>query len=1236
MNIQQIIAQEGNQFIRIAYLQLLGREPDADGMIYYYQRLKKGVSKMEILAQLRFSKEGKKFNAKIGGIGKALFYHKLIKIPLIGNIIKLRINYKNDVNSRLEKIDEAIFILNRKIEVEFAELHSSIQHGFAAHSEGGRTISVKSETGIVQEPDTKVQIPIHHEVPSYFDSEWYVTQYPEINLKGLSPYEHYLKYGSEIGCHPAFDAEWYITEYQDVRDAGIDPYEHFLSNGKSEGRHPAFDVRWYIKQYGESLEGDAYEHYLNKGREKGNYPAFDRAWYLAQYKDVASMNIDPYEHYSKYGRAEGRRPAYNSRDNLKYVSRTKDFPVAYASEYQTEQNFKNLTTDIKAIAFFLPQFHRCEQNDRWWGEGFTEWTNTKSSKANFPGHYQPREPHEDIGYYDLSDVETLRKQAALANAHGIYGFCFYHYWFSGDRILEKPVDLLIENKDIDIKFMLCWANENWTKTWDGQESDILLEQKYLPDDPVKFISDISIYVKDSRYICVDGKPVIMVYKPQVIPRVKLVFQVWRSWWRENIGGEILIWCNRTNFEDTAVKSLSDAVDAVVEFPPHVVQYEIDQKKMGFETNGHFFDYQHLVDDIKQGTERTDNPTLKFYRSVMLGWDNSARRKKGWSVWYGFALQVYYDWLAHTINYTRENFKKEERFIFINAWNEWAEGTYLEPDLKSGYASINTTSKALFDLPFKGACSVIQPAYHATNSPGKIAVHAHLYFEDVALEVMEYINQIPHCYDLFITTDTKSKVENFSKLFKAGGRQKNLSVIRTPNIGRDIGPLMVELGDKIGSYDFIGHFHSKKSTTVNWGDQWRHYLFDNLLGSSEIVAGIFEQFSNDPKLGLMFPQNYPLIAPYADWGGLELECHRLLKSVGIDNCLPGRPDFPAGNMFWARTSAIKPLFDRKWSYDHFEPEVGQVGKTMAHTIERVWKYVAVSRMFSTKEFLAVQPAVESPPKKKRLSFFVHHDANCTISDSDMYYLNQLKKLSEDVVFISNGDLSATQLQKVALLACEVVSRKNVGFDFGAWRDAINFVGLERVTTYDEVILANNSCFGPILPMEPMFTTMQKSGANFWAVTDFPESPESTRAEAVGLKDHHIPAHLQSYFMVFDRKVVASSEFKAFWSSVIDVSDILDVIALYETQLTGILQRAGFKSGCYINEAGIIQGRNTHISEFNTAYSDPVSMIALGSPFIKKKISIYSEHLIEEVRELVKGYGHYPTELLVFPCLKEAKD
>ena len=162
----------------------------------------------------------------------------------------------------------------------------------------------------------------------------------------------------------------------------------------------------------------------------------------------------------------------------------------YFSLYQDNIAFSNEPVKVKTLAFYLPQFHTFPENDEWWGEGFTEWTNTRKSAPRYRGHYQPREPHENIGYYDLSDVQVIKKQAKLARQHGIYGFCIYYYWFSGKTLMEKPIDLLFTHPEIDINYCLCWANESWTRTWDGMKNNILIEQKYTYDDSINFIYDI--------------------------------------------------------------------------------------------------------------------------------------------------------------------------------------------------------------------------------------------------------------------------------------------------------------------------------------------------------------------------------------------------------------------------------------------------------------------------------------------------------------------------------------------------------------------------------------------------------------------------------------------------------------------------------------------------------------------------------------------------------------------------
>lgn len=384
----------------------------------------------------------------------------------------------------------------------------------------------------------------------------------------------------------------------------------------------------------------------------------------------------------------------------------------YDSEYQENIDFSNFQTDIKALAFYLPQFHTFPENDAWWGKGFTEWVNTRKVKPRFEGHYQPREPHPDIGYYDLSNIDTLREQAVLAKQHGIYGFCFYYYWFSGKRLMEKPVDMLLEHPDIDLPFCLCWANENWTRAWDGGNNEVIMKQPYHDHDKELFIDDIKKYIDDSRYIRINGKPVIIVYNPGEIPNIADTFSRWRKR-AEQVGiGPILIWICQTWGNNASNLNINSLINAEVQFPPHMLYDNMNVSNLDLSgKEAAIFDYMKLVRGLYSDYEKKDTGNPPVYRSVMMGWDNAARRENNWVTFYAYSLKSFYEWLLLAIKQTRDEYKPEERFIFINAWNEWAEGTYLEPDLKYGYANINTLSKALFNLPFDYHIKVLPLTYN---------------------------------------------------------------------------------------------------------------------------------------------------------------------------------------------------------------------------------------------------------------------------------------------------------------------------------------------------------------------------------------------------------------------------------------------------------------------------------------------------------------------------------------------
>ena len=390
---------------------------------------------------------------------------------------------------------------------------------------------------------------------------------------------------------------------------------------------------------------------------------------------------------------------YKRKIARRYLTLSEIKNLSYESEYQKNIDFSKYKSNIKAIAFYLPQFHTIPENDKWWGKDFTEWTNTSKTTPRFTGHYQPREPHDDFGYYDLTDVEIIKKQAVLAKQHGIYGFCFYLYWFSGKRLLEKPLDLFLEHPEININFCLCWANENWTRTWDGYNKKILIKQDYTEDDPYKFIDDIKKYIIDKRYIRINGEPIILVYNPGKIPNIKNVFNIWKEYAINSGIGKIKIFICRT-FEHTA-KSLDiiENVDGEVEFPPHGLTIYNEKRIKGI--TGSVFDYREIVNKVVSQLNKKDNDnySLPLYRTPMLGWDNSARRASGWTVYAGYSLKFLYIWVKSIINEAKWKYNDESSFIFINAWNEWAEGAYLEPDKQYGYANINTFSQAIFGFPF---------------------------------------------------------------------------------------------------------------------------------------------------------------------------------------------------------------------------------------------------------------------------------------------------------------------------------------------------------------------------------------------------------------------------------------------------------------------------------------------------------------------------------------------------------
>jgi lipopolysaccharide biosynthesis protein len=638
--------------------------------------------------------------------------------------------------------------------------------------------------------------------------------------------------------------------------------------------------------------------------------------------------------------------------------------LAYESEYQDNKDFSKYEPKVKTIAFYLPQFHAIPENDKWWGKGFTEWTNTRKAKPMFEEHYQPHEPHKDFGYYNLTNVTTLKKQAVLAKQHGIYGFCFYLYWFSGKRLLEKPLDLFLDHPEIDINFCLCWANENWTKRWDGLDSEILMKQNYSDDDPLRFIEDIQKYIVDKRYIRIDGIPVILVYNPGHIPNVRDVFVKWKNH-AEEIGiGKIKIWICKTFGHTQKTLHIEDVVDGLVEFPPHSIP-PVGAKNINLgENTANIYDYKEVVSEIKrefasENRIRESSDSIPLYRTCMMGWDNAARKKNGWSTFAGFSLKSFFDWTSLLVAEVLETSKS---IFFVNAWNEWAEGTYLEPDKKFGYANINTLSMAIFGLPFYVGHPIVHKKYKKINNyflqknNVRICIQVHLYHIDLIDEIITNLNYIPFQFHCFISTDTDEKINIIQNKFERECKNAcGVYISRFENRGRDVAPFIEQMNKNINNYEYILHIHSKKSLTSDgYGDEWRKYLFKHLLGSTENIYHIFTEFTVHKDLGLIFPPTFGAVIPHMLWGTDiqqgKKNVQDFLERIDVPTSLGDEPEFAAGNMFWARVKSIKKVFDADIGQNDFPTEDNQKDMTLAHAIERSWVYIAKDKGYTFKRAL----------------------------------------------------------------------------------------------------------------------------------------------------------------------------------------------------------------------------------------------------------------------------------------------
>lgn len=364
---------------------------------------------------------------------------------------------------------------------------------------------------------------------------------------------------------------------------------------------------------------------------------------------------------------------------------------------------------MKIIAFYLPQFHAIPENDAWWGEGFTEWVNVRAAKPQFKGHMQPEIPY-DNNYYNLLDSEVQAEQARTAKKYGLGGFCYYHYWFEGKLLLEKPMENMLASPEIDMPFCICWANETWSRTWDGQESHILIQQNYNEDETAwkKHFDYLLPFFKDQRYICHEGKPMLLIYKPHLINNCQQMLNCWRKLAVE--AGLPGLYLGFQHFSAFDANADDLGFDFGVEFEPFYTVQEFKKEtsspaaKLRYAMTHPCWLYRklrqklchkptvHDYDEIWQRILRRKPDAPNRIPGGFTAWDNTPRRGRDSNVFFRSTPEKFGKYLKEQISHAKKDYQAE--YLFLNAWNEWAEGAHLEPDTHNGYGYLEALKSVM--------------------------------------------------------------------------------------------------------------------------------------------------------------------------------------------------------------------------------------------------------------------------------------------------------------------------------------------------------------------------------------------------------------------------------------------------------------------------------------------------------------------------------------------------------------
>lgn len=572
------------------------------------------------------------------------------------------------------------------------------------------------------------------------------------------------------------------------------------------------------------------------------------------------------------------------------------------------------------IAFYLPQFHAIVENDAWWGKGFTEWSNVTRALPQFDGHAQPRLPG-DLGFYDLRNADVMRQQMRLAQAYGVGAFCTYFYWFAGKTLLEAPLQAWLADASLDLPICLCWANENWSRRWDGRADDILIGQKHSPEDDVAFIAYVARYLADPRYLRIEGKPLLVLYRPGLLPDAGATALRWREWCRSHGIGEIHL-AYVQSFDRVDPRDIG--FDAAVEFPPNnttLPSITVNQQLINPAFSGEVFDWRALV---RQASKAAD-PAYLLYPGVNSGWDNEARRSGRGRVYLHASPRGYRDWLQRAIDKARQR-APSAPLVFINAWNEWAEGAILEPDARLGHAWLEATRSALQPLcssPARLPCVII----HAWSADG---------LGDIASALRDCGMQ----WRIIITTSPMHEL-SIRTLATNLGIEADIEVF--DDCGRDVLPFLHvanRLLDQGGG--IVLKLHTPQFGHRRGDDGQHRENVASLLADGR-AASIVDAARQESSPGLVMADGF-LAADDPQWIAHDPLAAYLCRRLGVP---PSRERAVEGCMFWAQLEALRPLLDAHLDLWEFEDGSEQKGGAMIDAVERCLPLIVASAGYAIK-------------------------------------------------------------------------------------------------------------------------------------------------------------------------------------------------------------------------------------------------------------------------------------------------